>query len=152
MEILELQDKIFEIHITKQKQTDIENRLVVAKGERNGECWIGSLGLADVNYYMGFPWWLSSKESTCNGEETCSVPGEGNGNPFQYSCLQYSSMDRGAWWATVCGVTKELDTPWWLKTNKNKWITTTFNNFLKTCKRENLITPLFEKNLHLVFW
>ena len=31
-------------------------------------------------------------------------PGVGNGNPLQYSCLE-SSMDRGAWWATVHGVT-----------------------------------------------
>jgi len=32
-------------------------------------------------------------------------PGEGNGNPLQYSCLG-DSMDGGAWWATVPGVTK----------------------------------------------
>ena len=32
-------------------------------------------------------------------------PGEGNGNPIQYSCLG-NSMDRGAWWATLHGVTK----------------------------------------------
>ena len=32
-------------------------------------------------------------------------PREGNGNPLQYSCLE-NSMDRGAWWATVHGVTK----------------------------------------------
>ena len=32
-------------------------------------------------------------------------PGEGNGNPLQYSCLE-NPMDRGAWWATVDGVTK----------------------------------------------
>ena len=32
-------------------------------------------------------------------------PGEGNGNPLQYSCLE-NSMDRGAWRATVPGVTK----------------------------------------------
>ena len=32
-------------------------------------------------------------------------PGEGNGNPLQYSCLE-NSMDREAWWATVQGVTK----------------------------------------------
>ena len=32
-------------------------------------------------------------------------PGEGHGNPLQYSCLEYS-MDRGAWWATVHGVAK----------------------------------------------
>ena len=35
-------------------------------------------------------------------------PGEGNGNPFPYSCLG-NSVDRGAWWATVHGVTKESD-------------------------------------------
>ena len=29
-------------------------------------------------------------------------PGEGNGNPLQYSCLE-NPMDRGAWWATVIG-------------------------------------------------
>ena len=40
-----------------------------------------------------------------------SIPGSGrslgggNGNPVQYSCLE-NSMDRGAWWATVYGVTK----------------------------------------------
>ena len=32
-------------------------------------------------------------------------PGEGNGNPLQYSCLG-NPLDRGAWWATVQGVTK----------------------------------------------
>ena len=35
-------------------------------------------------------------------------PGEGNGNPLQYSS-QENSMDRGAWWATVRGVAKESD-------------------------------------------
>ena len=43
--------------------------------------------------------------------DTGSIPGfgrfpeEGNGYPLQYSCLE-NSMDRGAWWATVHGVTK----------------------------------------------
>ena len=32
-------------------------------------------------------------------------PGEGNGNPFQYSCLE-NPMDREAWWATVHGVAR----------------------------------------------
>ena len=36
-------------------------------------------------------------------------PGEGNGNPLQYSCLE-NSMDRGTWRATVHGITKESDT------------------------------------------
>ena len=35
-------------------------------------------------------------------------PEEGNGNPFQYSCLG-NPVDRGAWWATVHGVTEEVD-------------------------------------------
>ena len=33
------------------------------------------------------------------------IPGEGNGNPLQSSCLE-NFMDRGAWWATVHGVAK----------------------------------------------
>ena len=50
-----------------------------------------------------------------NAGEVGSIPGsgraleEGNGNPLQYSCLG-NPMDRGAWWATVHGVTKESDT------------------------------------------
>ena len=34
-----------------------------------------------------------------------NYPGEGNGNSLQYSCLE-NSMDRGAWWATVHGVSR----------------------------------------------
>ena len=51
------------------------------------------------------------KESACSAGELCLIsglgrsPGEGNGNPLQYSCLE-NSMDRGAWKATVHGVTK----------------------------------------------
>ena len=36
-------------------------------------------------------------------------PGEGHGNPLQYSCWE-NPMDRGTWWATVHGVAKESDT------------------------------------------
>ena len=39
------------------------------------------------------------------GRESGRSPGEGNGNPLQYSCLE-NPMDRGAWWATVQGVAK----------------------------------------------
>ena len=41
--------------------------------------------------------------------ESGRFPGEGSGNPLQYSCLG-NPMDRGAWWATVHGITKESDT------------------------------------------
>ena len=60
---------------------------------------------------MGFPGGSVGKESACNAGDPCLIPGsgkspgEGNGNPFQYSCLG-NLMDRRAWWATVHGVTK----------------------------------------------
>ena len=44
-------------------------------------------------------------------------PGEGNGNPLQYSCLG-NPMDRGAWWATVHGIAKESNMMERLKNNK----------------------------------
>ena len=54
----------------------------------------------------------NSKESACLcRRHKCSIPGsgrspgEGNGNPLQYACLE-NPMDRGAWWATDCGVAK----------------------------------------------
>ena len=59
----------------------------------------------------GLPWWLSGKESACNERDLGLIPGlerslrEGNVNPLPYSCLVYS-MDRGAYWATVCEVTE----------------------------------------------
>ena len=52
-----------------------------------------------------------NKESACNAGDLDSIPGsrrspgEGSGNPFQYSCLE-NSMDRGTWRATVHGVEK----------------------------------------------
>ena len=43
-------------------------------------------------------------------------PGGGHDNPLQYSCLE-NSMDRGAWWVTVHGVTEESDMTEQLKTH-----------------------------------
>ena len=43
-------------------------------------------------------------------------PGEGNGNPLQYSCLG-NPTDIEAWQATVGGITKELDNTEWLNNN-----------------------------------
>jgi len=50
--------------------------------------------------FLGFPCDLAGKESTCNAGDLGSIPGlgrspgEGNGNPLQYSCLE-NPMDRG---------------------------------------------------------
>ena len=58
-----------------------------------------------------FPGGSEVKESDCNAGDPGSIsgsgrsPGEGNGNPLQYSCLG-NPMDGGAWWPTVHGVSK----------------------------------------------
>ena len=59
---------------------------------------------------LGLSWWLSGKESAFNAVWSWlgRSPGEENGNPLQYSCLE-NPMDRGAWQATVHAVTKESD-------------------------------------------
>ena len=60
---------------------------------------------------VGFPSSSVSKESACSAGDLGSIPGsgrspgEGNGNPLQYSCLE-NAMDRGAWQDTVHGVSK----------------------------------------------
>ena len=60
---------------------------------------------------MELPWWLRWSRIACTAEDSSSIPGserspgEGNGYPLQYSCLE-NPMDKGAWWATVHGVAK----------------------------------------------
>ena len=77
-----------------------------------------------VIYLCGLPWWLSGKLSACNAGDLGSdpalgrSPGGGQGNPLQYSCLE-NSMDRGAWWATVQGVTKSRTQLKWLSSSSN---------------------------------
>jgi len=64
---------------------------------------------------MGFPGGSLLKNPPANAGNACSTPEsgrsptEGNGNPLQYSCLG-NSLDSGAWWTTVHGVSKESDT------------------------------------------
>ena len=65
-----------------------------------------------------FPHGSGGEEFTCNSGHTGSMSpipgsrrssGEGNSNPLQHSCLG-NPLDRGTWWATGHGVTKESDT------------------------------------------
>ena len=65
-----------------------------------------------IEEVRGFSGGLDGKDSACNVgnpgliPELGRSPGQGNGNPLQYSCLE-NSLDRGTWWATVVhGVTK----------------------------------------------
>ena len=75
---------------------------------RNIPCsWIRRINITKVTILPNvFPGGSDGKESACNTEGLGSIPGlvkipgEGNSNPLQYSCLE-NFMDRGAWWATV---------------------------------------------------
>ena len=78
-----------------------------------GKEWHGKriLYIVMSTIIRGFPDGSDSKESASTAGHPGSIPGlvrspgEGNGSPLQYSCLE-NSMVRGAWWATVHGVTK----------------------------------------------
>ena len=82
----------------------------VQKGEDLCIC-MGDSFYYTVESNTGFPGGSDGKESACSAGDLGSIPGLGrspgeeNGNPFQYSCLE-NPMDRGAWQATVHGVAK----------------------------------------------
>ena len=69
------------------------------------------LHLSSSHLFYGRPGGSDGKESACNAGDPGLIsgsrrsPGERNGNPLQYSCLG-NSIDRGAWWAIVHGVTE----------------------------------------------
>ena len=68
-----------------------------------------------VSMLLGFPGGSVVQNSPANAGDKGLIPGsgrspgEGNGNPLQYSCLG-NPMERGGWWATVHGAKKEWDT------------------------------------------
>ena len=81
-------------------------------GSEPSHCWFSLVWSQGVLWTSQVV--LVVKNSAVNAgdaRDKCSIPGSGrspgggHGNPLQYSCLEHS-MDRGAWWATVHGVTK----------------------------------------------
>ena len=107
----------------QNRDKDIENKCMDTKGQvgegigRLGQTYmyillcIKQITNENLQYCMGFPGGSDGKASACNEGDLGSIPGserspgEGNGNPLQYSCLE-NLMDRGAWQATAHGVTK----------------------------------------------
>ena len=102
----------------------------------------------------GFPGGSVSKESTYNAGDTKDVgsipgsgsfPGVGNGNPFQYSCLE-NLMDRGAWWSPwSC---KESDTTEQLTMHVQLSFHHVFymtNEYPEFCHKINCISSYFTK-------
>ena len=62
----------------------------------------------ETNKGWGFPGGSAVKNLPVNAEDTCSIPGEQNGNSLQCPCLG-NPMEREVWLATVHGVPKESD-------------------------------------------
>ena len=86
--------------------------LIVEYGVSSGLVRYG-LYYVEIYSFYGLPWWLSGKKNPpANAGDVGLIPGsgrspgEGNGNPLQYSCLE-NPMDGGAWQATVHKVSKE---------------------------------------------
>ena len=91
--------------------------------------------MKNTKFNSGLPRWLSGKESTCNTGDLDLIPGsgrspgEGNGNPLWYSCLE-NLMDRGTWWATYH---KESDTTEQAHTHNKLSVNEYISNFLGKC-------------------
>ena len=73
-------------------------------------------GQPELGCAVAFPDGSDSKESAYNAGDIVLIvgsrrsPGEENGYPLQYSCLE-NPMDRGAWWATIHGAAKSWTRP-----------------------------------------
>ena len=73
--------------------------------------WWAWRWLRHKHFHLGFPWGSDGKVSACNVGNLRLIPGSGrspgeeNGNPLQYSCLE-NPVDRAAWQAAVHGVTR----------------------------------------------
>ena len=79
-------------------------------------------------------------------------PGRGNGNPLQHSSLE-NSMDRGAWWAIVHGVTKrrtQLSTHAHTYSHTNKWMIDLKENNLSSAVR--IWEACFQKKTHAAIY
>ena len=83
------------------------NEYTTCSMEMNFGNWMPVLRFGTaITKTVGFPGGSVGKESTCNAGDLGLIsgsgrsPGEQNGNPLQYSCLE-NSTDRGAWWATA---------------------------------------------------
>ena len=88
---------LIRLFVGQDREADIENKLV-------------DIYMCVCVLCKGFPGSSAGKECVCNAGDPGSIPGSrrspggGYGNSLRYSCLE-NPMDRGAWWATVHGVT-----------------------------------------------
>ena len=87
------------------------NLIILIPRKINGHVGIKNSILLRLCFFLGFPGGIVVKNLPANAGDVDSIPDpgrsleEGDGNLLQYSCLG-NPMDRGAWWATVRGVSK----------------------------------------------
>ena len=103
------------IYVIFLKLLKLKSGWIFYKVGTSGTFKLANSGILKPYLWKVFSWGLpggsDSKEFACNIEEPGSIPGwerspgEGHGNPLQYSCLE-NPVDRGAWWATVYLVAK----------------------------------------------
>ena len=140
-----------EWHVQRWPQSDTHKspQRKLSKCQRVGET---NKNRGVVEQWMGFPGGSDAKESLCNagdpgsGPASGRSPGEGHGSPLQYSCLE-NSMDRGAWWATVPGVTKGT-TEGLTHTNNGMWCTNASGQTAITCHMDDSHSVWF----HVYTW
>ena len=99
---------MFKLDLEKAEEPEI--KLSTSSGsQKKQENFIKKIYFCFI--HRGIPGGSDSKASACNAGDLGSIPGsgrspgEGNGNPVKYSCLE-NPMDGEAWWATVHGVAK----------------------------------------------
>ena len=97
-------------YTTSASQSDVLH--ATATPPHLGICW--KCQFSDwPPFLLNWKFWMLGPSDQCFSKPSrlfwctlkLSSPGEGNGNLLQYSCLE-NSMDRGAWWVTVHGVTR----------------------------------------------
>ena len=99
-----LEDGPEEARTHRQKQENLDKSVA--------DTWELLFGHTDMD--RGLPWWLGVKNPPASAGDTGSTPGsgrspgEGNGSPLQYSCLE-NPLDRGVWRATAHGVAEDSD-------------------------------------------
>ena len=103
-----------------------------------------------IRFFSGFQGGSDGKASAHNKGDLVSIPGsgrspgEGNGNPLQYSCLE-NSMDRGAWQATVHWVTKS-----WTRLSNFSFFLSFFTDFLVHLHCDFWLFIVFEELIHFL--
>ena len=104
--------------------------------------------LSDISIFIS-AFFLSKFATAGDIRNAGSIPGEGHGNPFQYSCLE-NPMDREVWWTTADGAAKSWPRLKWLHTRTHtRHLSSTFSPALILFLVKYFIKMDHSRTLHL---